>query len=133
MMFHILHHVYSHLHHNNLMHKILHQCFLTEQVLTMNFVPLLINIRINVSKKSTSKRIFFYYFNWCFIWAKIHLYNTPLSYVTEFFNLFNALFLPIPINKYLIVVPFALNIAIFFKNKPSLINHDIYYKHVLQI
>ena len=62
----------------------------------------------------------------------IYIYNTPLSYVTELFNLFKPSFLLIPINKHLKAVPFALNIAIFFKES-SLINHDIYYKHVLQI
>ena len=71
--------------------------------------------RKNVSKISTTKLTFFNYFNWCFIWAKIHIYNTPLSYVTELFNFFNASFLLIPINKHLKVAPFALNVAIFFK------------------
>ena len=79
------------------------------------FVPLLMNTTINVSKISASKCTFFYYFNWCFIWAKIHIYNTPLSYVTELFNFFNASFLLILINKHLKIVSFALNIAIFFK------------------
>ena len=66
-------------------------------------------------KISTSKCTFFYYFNWCFIWAKIYIYTTPLSYVTEFFNLFKPSFLLTPINKHIKVVSFALNIAIFFK------------------
>ena len=97
------------------------------------FTPLLIKTRINVSKISTTKRTLSNYFNWCFIWAKIHIYNIPLSYVPELFSLFNTSFLLIPINKHLKVASFALNTAIFFKDKPSLINHDIYYKHVLQI
>ena len=63
----------------------------------------------------------------------IYIYNTPLSYVTELFNLFKPSFLLIPIKIHLKVTSFALNIAIFLKNKSSLINHDIYYKHVLQI
>ena len=100
MMFHILQHIYSHSHHNNLMHKIEHQYFL--------------NVRINVSKIST-KSTFFYYFNWCFIRTKIHIYKTPLSYVTELFNLLNASFLLIPIKIRLKVAPFALNIAVSFK------------------
>ena len=115
MMFHILHHIYLHLHHNNLMHKILHQYFLNEQILSMNFCTIFINIRINVSKISTTKYIFFYYFNWCFIWTKLHIYNTLLSRVTELINHFNASFLLIPIKIHLKVSPFALNIAISFK------------------
>ena len=65
--------------------------------------------------KSITKSTFFYYFNWCFIWAAIHIYNTLLSYVTELINFFNALFLLIPINEHIKVAPFALSIAIFFK------------------
>ena len=62
-------------------------------------------------------------FQLVFIWIKTHVYNIPLSYVTELFNLFNASLLLIPINKHLKVAPFAPNIAMFFKeyvivNKP---------------
>ena len=56
-----------------------------------------------------------YYFNWCFIWIKIHIYNAPLSYVTELFNLFKPSFLLTPIKTHLKVAPFVLNIAMFFK------------------
>ena len=51
---------------------------------------------------------------WCFIWAECHVYNTSLSYVTELFNLFNALFLLNPITKHLKATLLALDIAIFF-------------------
>ena len=68
-----------------------------------------------MSKISTAKSTSFYYFNWCFIWAKIHIYNTPLSYVTELFNLFKPSFLLIPIKIHLKVARFAFNIAIYFK------------------
>ena len=37
------------------------------------------------------------------------------DYVTELCKFFNVSFLLIPINKHLKVAPFALNIAIFFK------------------
>ena len=78
------------------------------------FIPF-INIRINISKVGTTKSTFFYYFNWCFIWTKTQIYNTPLSYVIELFNLFKPSFLLIPIKIHLNVVPFASNIAISFK------------------
>ena len=113
MVFHILRHIYLHSHLNSLMHKLLHQYFLNEQILSMSFVPFLINTRINVSEISTTKLTFFYYFNWCFIWDKTHICNTPLSYVTELFNFSNVSFLLIPINKHLKVVPFALNAKLF--------------------
>ena len=70
---------------------------------------------INVYKISTPKNTFSNSFNWWFIWIKIHIYNTPLSYVTELFNLFKPSFLLIPIKTHLKVAPFALNIAIFVK------------------
>ena len=97
------------------------------------FVPLLINYRLNVSKISDTKCAFFNYFNWCFIWAKIHIYNTPLSYVTELFNLFKPSFLLIPIKIHLKVTPFALNIAIFFKEYAILNKSRHLLKHALQI
>ena len=50
-----------------------------------------------------------------FLCIKIHIYNTALPYVTEVFNLFKPSFLLIPIKMHLKVVPFALNIAMFFK------------------
>ena len=75
----------------------------------MNF-----RIRINISKISTTKSPFFYYSNWCFIRTKIHIYNTPLSYVTELFNPFKPSFLLISIKIHLKVSPFAFNIAISF-------------------
>ena len=81
----------------------------------MIFIPFLINIRINISKIRTIKNTFCYYLKWCFIWIKIHIYNTLLSYVTELFNLFEPSFLLIPIKIHLKVAPFAFNIAIFFK------------------
>ena len=79
-----------------------------------------INIRINISKASTSNITFFYYFNgiafnWCFTRIKINIYNTPLSHVTKLFNLFKPSFLLIPIKIHLNVFPFAFNIAISFK------------------
>ena len=49
----------------------------------------------------------------CVAFASI--YKTPLSCNTELFSFFNASILLIPINEYLKVAPFALNIAIFFK------------------
>ena len=80
------------------------------------FVLLLINTRLNVSKLSTTKNNFFYYyFSWCFIWTKIYIDNTPLSYVTELFNIFSVWFLLILIKIHLKVAPFALYIAIYFK------------------
>ena len=79
------------------------------------FVSLFINTRINVSKISTTKSTFFYYFNWCFICTKMNIYTIPLSRVTELFNHFNASFLLIPIKIHLKVAPFALNIATSFK------------------
>ena len=45
----------------------------------------------------------------------IYIYNTPLSYVAELFNLFKPSFLLIPIKIHLKVAPFAFNIAISFK------------------
>ena len=64
---------------------------------------------------STTKSTFFYYFNWCFIRTKIDIYNTPLSYATELFNLFKPSFLLIPIKIHLKVAPFAFNITMSFK------------------
>ena len=47
--------------------------------------------------------------------ATIHIYNTPLSRVTELFNFSNTSFILLPIKIHVKVVPFALNIAISFK------------------
>ena len=44
-----------------------------------------------------------------------YIYNTPLSYVTELFNLFKPSFLLIPIKIHLKVAPFAFDIAISFR------------------
>ena len=76
--------------------------------------PFFTNIRINVSILNTTKSIFFYYFDWCFIRTKIYIYNTPLWYVTELLNLFKPSFLLIPIKIHLKVDPFAFNIAASF-------------------
>ena len=67
----------------------------------------------------------------CVAFASI--YKTPLSSNTELFNLFKPSFLLIPHQIHLKVAPFALNVAIFSNNNPSSKNHDIHYKHALQI
>ena len=79
------------------------------------FVPLLKNTRINIFKISATNSAFLYYFNWCFIRTKTHIYNIPLSYVTELFNRFNDSFLLISIKIHLKGAPLALNKAISFK------------------
>ena len=43
------------------------------------------------------------------------MYNTPLPYVTELFNLFKPSFLLKPIETHLKVATFAFNLAISFK------------------
>ena len=45
----------------------------------------------------------------------VYIYNTPLSDVSELFNLFKPSYLLIPIKIPLKVAPFAFNIAISFK------------------
>ena len=79
------------------------------------FVSLIIDAKINASGIRTSKCTFSFYFNWCFFWTKIHIYNTPLSYATELFNLFKPSFLLKTFKIHLKVTPFVLNIAILFK------------------
>ena len=83
------------------------------------FIPFFINIGINVSKISTTESTFFFYFNWCFIRTKIHIYNTPLSYATELFNLCKPSFLLIPIKIHLKVFPYAFNITISSKEQAT--------------
>ena len=126
MMSHILHHIYLHSHHNNLMHKCFVYSFHSFHEFLYHFF---INNRINISKISTTKSTFFiisyllfycFFYFYCFIWAKIHIYNTPLSYVTELFNLFKLSFLLMPIKIHLKVSPFALILLYLLRNKLSL-------------
>ena len=60
-----------------------------------HFVPLSINIRINVSKIRSSECAFSNYFNKRFICTN-SIYKTPLSSNTELFSLLRASFILIP-------------------------------------